>query len=53
MRSRFSFLYVDIQFDVLIKGIFMLKNVELVFLCTSIFMADTKIAFGFNFGGNV
>ena len=49
MKSTFSFLYVDIYFD-LQNCIFILKNSRLEYwLFSPIFVVDRKISFGFNF----
>ena len=51
MERKFSLQYVDISPDVP-KGkfIFKTKSLEsLVFLCPPMFVADTKIIYGYNF----
>ena len=50
MRGKFSFLYVDIWFDVT-KCKFIVKNssFEMLVVFSSIFVADTKITFVYNF----
>ena len=50
MRGKFSFLYVDIWFDVT-KCKFIVKNssFEMLVVFSPIFVADTKITFVYNF----
>ena len=50
MRGEFSFLYVDIWFDVT-KGTIILKNssFEMLVVFSPIFVANTKITFVYNF----
>ena len=50
MRDKFSFLYEDISFDV-IKCKFIVKNsiFKMLVVLQSIFVADTKINFIYNF----
>ena len=50
MRGKFSFLYVDIWFDVT-KCKFIVKNssFEMLVVFSHIFVADTKITFVYNF----
>ena len=50
MRGRFSFLYVDIWFD-LAKCKFIVKNstYKMLVVLLPIFVADTKITFVYNF----
>ena len=50
MRDKFSFLYVDIWFDVT-NGKFNVKNssFEMLVVFSPIFVADTKITFVYNF----
>ena len=50
MRGKFSFLYVDIWFDVT-KCKFIVKNssFEMLVVFLHIFVADTKITFVYNF----
>ena len=50
MRGKFSFLYVDIWFDVTkckfnVKG----SSFEMLVVFSPIFVADTKITFVYNF----
>ena len=50
MRGRFSFLYLDIWFNVT-KCKFIVKNrsFEMLVVFSPIFVADTKITFVYNF----
>ena len=50
MRGKFSFLYVDIWFDVT-KCKFNVKNgsFEMLVVFSPIFVEDTKITFAYNF----